>query len=157
VAGTRGIAYYGALAAKAGHSIANDKKMKEEFARRMQSFMAARGWNQSEMARRANLHLPAPEKGQKRNKEIGRDLISNYVRGKVLPNPVYLEALAAALAKTPAELLGAESNIDVGLDNSPMEMKSVDKDRVFLRIQRTVSNKTATRIMQLLQEEDGTD
>lgn len=151
MAGSRGIAYYGILA-KAGRSLADEKKLKEDFAKRLQALMAARGWNQSEMARRSNLHLPTPEKGQIRNKEIGRDLISNYVRGKVLPNPVYLEAMATALAKTPAELLGIKDA--PSLDNSPFEMKSVDKERVFLRLNRTVSNKTATKIMQLLQEED---
>ncbi len=156
MAGVRGIAYYGVLAAKAGHKLGDEKKLKEAFAKRLQAFMAARGWNQSEMARRANLHLPTPEKGQTRNREIGRDLISHYVRGKILPNPVYLEALATALAKTPAELLGLPDSPEEAarLDNTPLEMKAVDKNRVFLRINRTVSNGTATKIMQLLQEED---
>lgn len=73
----------------------------------------------------------------------------------MLPNPVYLEALAAALSKTPAELLGVEATNGHGtLDNTPLEMKAVDNDRVFLRINRTVTNRTATKIMQLLQEED---
>ena len=38
------------------------------------------------LARRATERLPAPMPGQKRGHAIGRDLVSHYVRGAMLPD-----------------------------------------------------------------------
>lgn len=54
---------------------------KQEFGRRLYKFMMSRAWNQSELARQANLP---------------RDIISTYIRGIALPTPKSLEALATA-------------------------------------------------------------
>src|SRR5262245_24373734 len=60
-----------------------------DFAKRLQDRLSDLGWNQSELARRM-----APLLKESR---IGRDNISKYVRGKVLPLPAALAAMAKVL------------------------------------------------------------
>lgn len=87
-----GISHYNILAAPAEDSgMGGTASIKAEFARRLQTAMVGRGWNQSELARRASECLPKPAPGQTRGHAIGRDLISHYVRGAMLPGPSNLE------------------------------------------------------------------
>ena len=60
-----------------------------EFARRLQAKRNEKGWTQSELARRMAPLL--------KDSRIGRDNISKYVRGKVLPLPPLLEAMSKVL------------------------------------------------------------
>jgi transcriptional regulator with XRE-family HTH domain len=76
-----------------------------EFGRRLQARMIQLGWNQSELSRRAEAYLPKPAKGQVQGHSLGRDRISSYIRGKYLPRPEGLEAIAKALQREPADLL----------------------------------------------------
>lgn len=69
-----------------------DKQSKQEFGKRLSGAMLSKGWNQSELARRA---------------DIGRDSVSGYVRGHNLPNSQHLAKLARALNVPPSYLLGA--------------------------------------------------
>lgn len=57
------------------------KKAKELFARRLWRLMTEKGWNQSELARRAG---------------IGRDRVNVYIQGNALPTPENAKKLAAA-------------------------------------------------------------
>jgi len=66
---------------------------KTAFARKLETLMLDRGWNASEMARRATLQLP---KGGSRA-EISRQDVSKYLAGVVAPSPVTLKAMADAL------------------------------------------------------------
>jgi transcriptional regulator with XRE-family HTH domain len=79
--------------------------VKNEFARRLEERRNAKGWNQSELARRATEHLPIAAEGQKLGHKIGRDQISHYSRGVSLPRPETLEAIAKALGCEPSDLL----------------------------------------------------
>lgn len=63
---------------------------KQEFAKRLYRLMLKRGWNQSELARRADLP---------------RDSVSTYIRAKVMPTPQSAQRLARALGITPEELM----------------------------------------------------
>lgn len=131
----------------------NSKTVKLEFARRLQSAMIRKGWNQSELSRRASAFLPKPTPGQKRGHSgIGRDLISHYIRGLMLPGPANLNALAQALGVEPADLMPTVGQPQIG--DVPLEVKAMDGDRMYLRIARSVSTDTAMKIMQLLREED---
>lgn len=67
-------------------------KHRQDFAKRLAGAMTQKGWNQSELARRA---------------DIGRDNVSGYVRGHNLPNSKHLAKLAAALNVPASYLLGA--------------------------------------------------
>lgn len=128
--------------------------MKKEFARRLQAAMIRKGWNQSELARRANAHLPKPTPGQKRGKSIGRDNISHWIRGDTLPTPTYLEAVAAALGVPSGSLMPFREPGAVDHSDTPIEMVSAGAGRVYLRLNRTVSQETALKIMGLLAGED---
>lgn len=64
------------------------------FARRVLNARIKKGWNQSELARQAALHMP--------DGRFGRDSISKYEKATHLPYPVQLDALAKALGIPPA-------------------------------------------------------
>jgi transcriptional regulator with XRE-family HTH domain len=114
---------------------------KQEFGRRLYSMLLAKGWNQSEMARRSGLP---------------RDSISVYVRGKSLPTPASLKALSEALDVPPEELLPNHIESAIDEDNPSLEIKtSVGAPNLaWVRMNRAVSLKTALRIAEML-EADG--
>ena len=84
-----------------------------EFARRLQAALNARGWTQSELARRMAPLL--------KHSRLGRDNISKYVRGKVLPLPPALEAMAKVLEIKTFELLPARVTPSAGVEYPPYE------------------------------------
>lgn len=136
-------------------AIAGDSsQMKKEFSRNLQAAMIRKGWNQSELARRATDHLPTPAKGQKRGKVIGRDNISNYVRGTMLPGPAYLEAISKALGVQSGQLMPFRPPRGHNTDTPPFEVVSAGEGRVYIRVSRTVRQATAMKIMGLLANED---
>ena|ERR1700729_991579 len=123
-----------------------------EFGRRLQKAMAAKGWSQSELARRANTLLPPREPGQVQHRDFRRDLVSHYVRGQHMPSPASLAAMARALGVTPADLMPQEGVS--GGEASPFAMKTLEGGRVDLHVNRTVTMETAMKIAALLLEED---
>jgi transcriptional regulator with XRE-family HTH domain len=132
-----------------------EKAVYAEFSRRLQARMIQLGWNQSELSRRATAYLPKPAKGQVQGHSLGRDRISSYIRGKYLPRPDALEAIAKALQCKPADLLppGGVPSVSEG---PVMEMTSIDGNRVSIRLNRVVSQRTASAIMGLLAQEGRT-
>ena len=114
---------------------------KEEFGRRLQAAMLDRGWNQSELARRAGL---------------GRDSVSTYVRGQVLPEPKSLKALAEALGTTPGDLLPNGHMAAMEGETPALEIRQAHghADKVFLRINRLVTLDQAARIFSIIRETD---
>lgn len=124
----------------------------QEFARRLQKAMVAKGWSQSELARRANALLPQIAPGQKQGKDFRRDMVSHYIRGKHLPTPANLNALAEALEVRPGDLL-PQGGLPNGTQ-SPFSMNMQADGRMTLHVNRTVSMDTAMKIAALLQAED---
>jgi transcriptional regulator with XRE-family HTH domain len=121
-----------------------------EFARRLQDAMVHKGWNQSDLARFASRHLPKPAQDQKRGTTgIRRDLISKYIGGVMLPNPVILDALAKALDVEPGDLMPAVVP-GVRNDPAPFELRALPDGQVFVRIAQPVSQQTALKILDLL-------
>lgn len=146
----RAIGHYNTLSENRSHG---EQAVYQEFGRRLQARMIQLGWNQSELSRRAEGYLPKPAKGQVQGHSLGRDRISSYVRGKYLPRPDALEALAKALQCKASDLLppGGVPSVSEG---PLMEMTSIDGKRVAIRLNRVVSSKTAGEIMNLLAKED---
>lgn len=137
------------------HPGSRNAAVKAEFARRLERLRIQKGWNHSELARRATAFLPKPDVGQIRHHTIGRDLIGHYVRGKILPNPVYLDALSKALGTKPEDLIPAMPSMAPMTGDSPaIQMLTLSDGRVSLRVNRTVSMGTAVAIVSLLQKED---
>lgn len=146
----RAIGHYNNLSANRSQ---DDLAIYAEFGRRLEARMVQLGWNQSELSRRATAILPKPAKGQVQGHSLGRDRISSYIRGKYLPRPDALAALAAALKCRPEDLM--PTGVPSIVEPAPaMEMKSVDGHRVAIRINRVVSEKVATEIMTLLLSEN---
>jgi transcriptional regulator with XRE-family HTH domain len=117
---------------------------KQEFARRLYRLMLTRGWNQSELARRA---------------ELPRDSVSTYIRAKVMPTPQSAQRLAAALGVTPEELLPNHVESAIEEDTPSLEMKvSVNApSTAWLRVNRLVSLSTAARVIDLIEAENASD
>jgi transcriptional regulator with XRE-family HTH domain len=119
---------------------------KIEFGRRLQQLMLRKEWNQSDVARKADL---------------GRDAISMYIRGKSFPEPKNLAKLARAFGMTAAELLPNAEIRAIDADQLPMlEIKQAANhpDKVMLRINRMVNMTQAAAIVAILRdanEDDG--
>lgn len=117
---------------------------KQEFGKRLWRLMVDRGWHQSELARRSGLP---------------RDSISVYIRGKSLPTPVSLQALARVFSMEPHELLPNHAESAIDEDHPSLEMKvSPNAPNVaWLRVNRLVSIKTAVKIVELLEGDHAAD
>lgn len=117
---------------------------KQEFAKRLYRLMLQRGWNQSELARRADLP---------------RDSVSTYIRAKVMPTPQSAERLARALGVTPEELMPNHVESAIEEDAPSLEMKvSVNApQKAWLRVNRLVSLSTAAKVIALIEAEDAPD
>ncbi len=113
---------------------------KQEFGRRLNDLMKHKGWHQSELARRAGLQ---------------RDSISTYVRGRTLPTPKNLKALAQALDIKPEALLPNHTESAIDADHPAFELRvsQSDPDFAWVRVNRLVKLSTATKIIEILQED----
>lgn len=116
--------------------------MRAEFGRRLQNELIRKGWNQSELARHASLHMP--------EKYFGRDLISGYIRGKILPGPIHMDALCKALGKKPEDLLPAGATAAANSESAPIRTQSIDENRVLLQVNQVVDWPVALKILELL-------
>jgi transcriptional regulator with XRE-family HTH domain len=108
-----------------------------EFGKRLYSYMLKKGWNQSTMAREVGL---------------GRDSISQYVRGRSIPNPINLDKLAKAL-NVEADVLFPNYDAQTNAVEEPtLEMKSIDNDaeNMWLRINMKVDAKKALEVFKIL-------
>ncbi len=108
-----------------------------EFGRRLYSLMLKRGWNQSKMAREVGL---------------GRDSISQYVRGRSIPSPANLDKLAKALNIEPDVLFPNYDAQTNAVEEPTLEMKSIDNDaeNMWLRINMKVSAEKALEVFKIL-------
>lgn len=147
----RPIAHYNTLSENRSQG---EQAVYQEFGRRLQARMIQLGWNQTELSRRATDHLPKVAKGQVQGHTLGRDRISSYIRGKYLPRPEALAAIAKALRCKSADLLPPEGVPSVVEEGPMFEMRSVDGKRVHIRLNRVVTQKSATEIMAILDKED---
>ena len=115
-----------------------------DFGQRLQSLITEKGWNQSELARRAADHMP--------DGKFGRDNVSNYVRGLVLPGPAHLHAMAKALGVKQPDLLPARGVPSVDAKMPEFEMRDVGAGKAWLRINQQVDFGVALEIARLLRE-----
>jgi len=117
---------------------------KQQFGKRVYRLMLEKGWTQSELARQAGLP---------------RDAISVYVRGRSLPTPVSLQALAKALDVNEAELLPNHVESAIDEDNPSFEMKASAgaPGVVWLRVNRLVTMATAIKIADMLEGDRAVD
>jgi transcriptional regulator with XRE-family HTH domain len=113
-----------------------------EFARRLQAALNERGWTQSELARRMAPLL--------KHSRLGRDNISKYVRGKVLPLPPALEAMAKVLGVEGRDLLPSRGRQATAEEHAPLDVRDIGEGRVWLRVNQAVDWPIALQILGLL-------
>ncbi len=114
-----------------------------EFARRLQRAMIEKGWTQSELARRAAAHAPG--------RRMIRDNISKYIRGRVLPGPLHLQALCKALGMKPEELLPTRGTQAGGGPATPsLDLRDLQDGTAWLRVNQAVPMSVALEIARLL-------
>lgn len=114
---------------------------KQEFGRRLMALLLDKRWNQSDLARAA---------------DIGRDAVSTYIRGISFPDPKNLRKMADALGTDMENLLPNTTIRAMDSDTSPMlEIKQATghPDKVWLRVNRMVTMDQAHRIFGILQKD----
>ena len=131
------------LPSKGGEKLYDDTPKsltKQEFGRRLHAILLEKGWNQSELARKANL---------------GRDAISTYVRGRSFPEPGSLHKIASALGMDPGTLLpnALESAIDQDAPALEIRESTSHPGMTWLRVNRRVTRRQALAILQILTDE----
>jgi transcriptional regulator with XRE-family HTH domain len=110
-----------------------------EFGRRFRKAMAEKGVRQIDVAEATG---------------IGRDSISGYTRGRVLPSGDRLKELCDFLGTTPANLVPAYGVDEKAADLMPaFEFKQSEQaGMAWLRINQTVSLEQVSRIMEILKK-----
>ncbi len=108
-----------------------------EFGKRLYSLMLKKGWNQSEMARRVG---------------IGRDSVSQYVRGRSIPSPANLDKLATILGIEKDVLFPNYDAQTNAIEAATVELKSIDSDaeHMWLRVNMKVPAEKALEVLKIL-------
>lgn len=114
-----------------------------EFARRLQAEMIRCGFNQSDLARQATLHMPE-------GKPINRDTISLYINAKNLPGPERLTAIAKALGVEKQDLLPSRGITAKANITPPVDVREIGDGRVWLRVNQAVDWPVALKILEML-------
>lgn len=115
--------------------MSSDKPQKEAFGRKLEALAADKGWNQSELARRASLHL---------NGTMTRDSVSKYMRGYNWPSPSHRTALAKALGVQVMELMASA-------EENPLRIEQRSDGRVMLHLSKLVTVAQALQIMKIIE------
>lgn len=116
-----------------------------QFGARLQQELVKRGWSQVELARAATKHM--------KDGEISRDTISKYVNAITLPGPERLDAVAKALKLDPLDLLPNRGITAVAGKAPELDMRGVDNEHAWLRINQQVTWEKAMKIVAILKEE----
>lgn len=116
---------------------------KQEFGKRLQSLLTQKGWTQAEFARKVG---------------IGRDSISTYIRGKVVPNRATLEKMAKILQLSDGSELypnyEAEGIMQDEMPEASYKTVRGKPDMMWVSINQELPSKVAMKIMQLLHGSD---
>lgn len=127
--------------------------LKREFSRRLQKAMVAKGWNQSQVAREASRHLPKSAN----RKDIGRDLVSNYLHARSLPRAEALTAMARAFGVKESDLMPdaaipATSHLPSYVQDTPgrFSFRQLDDGRMRLTIDDAFPEDVAWQIIDIL-------
>ena len=120
-----------------GEQLGTKRVTKQEFAKRLYETMSTKGWTQSELSRASN---------------VGRDSISNYIRGISLPNPRNLKKLADGLAVEMAELYPNFSLSAAGMDVPSIQTRALPGDPhfMYLEINCKLPTDVALEVQQLI-------
>lgn len=117
------------------------------FATRLYRLMTERGWNQAELSRRTQAHDP-----REGNPGIGRDMISNYIRARNLPDPLYVKILADTFGVAANSLIPSLNDAPATAAVSPpIELRTVSADRAHLKLNIELPTAIAVQVLALVQ------
>ena len=121
--------------------LSNKMVRKQEFGRRLYDQLLKQRLNQSDLARKSGL---------------GRDSISQYVRGRSVPTPQNLEKMAEALGIEPDDLFPNYAAQAIAIEDPTFQLRAVDGDssQMWLTINQRVSTATAMAVMAALNTTD---
>lgn len=117
--------------------------IRQDFASHLQAHMLRKGWNQSELARQAGLHMPSGK--------MGRDVVSGYLRGRNLPGPPHRKAICAALGISSEDLGHTILPTATGANAPPLLVTSAGDGYSWVRINMTLPADVGLRIQQLVE------
>lgn len=120
--------------------------VRAEFSNRLAKILADRGWNQSDLARAAEKHLPKGE-------HFRRDNVSAYLNKISLPRPRQLVAMAKALGMSPNDLLPSVGSSGRTV-SMPYSMRPVDgvPGRAWLQVDMEVPMSRALAVLSILDD-----
>lgn len=127
---------------------------KEEFGNRLYQALIEADMSQSDLAREVfNETRTDPTTGYEL--VVGRDRISQYVRGKQFPEPRVFKRICDVLGKKQEELAPKMVGTTIQRENPSVEMKMIGDrtDTVLLRINKIMPLRTATKIMALIDDD----
>ena len=113
------------------------KNRNEEFGKRLYKALLDKGWNQSDLARAAG---------------VGRDSISQYVRGKTVPTPQNLKKIAQSVGLNEADLYPHYELAGFAADEPAHEFKAVpgDADHLWVRVNMKLPKAKALEIFAII-------
>lgn len=113
------------------------KNRNEEFGKRLYKALLDKGWNQSDLARAAN---------------VGRDSISQYVRGKTVPTPQNLKKIAGCLSLDETDLYPHYELAGMAADEPSHEFKGVpgDSEHLWVRVNMKLPKAKALEIFAII-------
>lgn len=125
----------------------------QEFSRRLYDIMIRQGLSQSDLARRA---FGAIENKQGYTVARNRDRISQYLSGKSYPDPKNMRKIADALGCKVEDLAPDATAAAIDREHPELAMTAIagHTDKVHLQVNRLVSMAVASKIIQMLTEED---
>lgn len=125
----------------------------QQFSRRLYEKMMAQNLSQSDLARRV---WGTTEDANGYTVAKGRDRISQYLSGKSFPDPKNLKKLASALACTEDDLAPDATAAAIDRENPEIAMTAIagHTDKVHLQVNKLVPLTLASKIIQMLTEEE---
>lgn len=112
---------------------------KQEFGKRLWALIVRKGWSQSDLSRASG---------------IGRDSISNYIRGKTIPTAQAVYKLAESLGVQPEEILPnlIEQAVDDEVPALEIREAHGTPGKAWIRMNRMVTMDQASRILSIVNE-----
>lgn len=128
---------------------------RRELSRRLVEIMMKRNLKQADIAAGVFGRWPA-KKGQAAGFARGRDSVSQWVRGRSLPDPRNLQRLADFLGIKPEELIPPSAFVRQAHENPAVEIRQIagETGMAWLTVNRACSTMAAAQILDILNKDD---
>ena len=128
----------------------SEKARLQSFGRKLVRLMQDRGWSGADLAREASKFVPPSHQKSGKRYEVGRHIISAYVRGENEPTGANLEYIARALKVEPDDLLPPAKNRGPGYPFVQLVSSLEGKSRLV--IDAELDTDLAMKVIALIRE-----